>query len=490
MTVYSFPVLARASGSQERSPRLLRITFIVVVLAFFGWFVGPALHGRLNTDDPMNIYYFWSRGPGQLVRNLFLFFTTYQRPMGGLYFSLIYHFFGVNPFAYHAVLTALLLLNTYLAYRFGRLLTGSELTGGLVALITTYQAQMAQTVYLPAFVFDVLCFTFYFLALNYYLAIRSRGARLSWKQAAAFLALYVGALDSKEMAVSLPVIVLLYEAIEHTPAAAGILKWLRREALPSLVAGAMTLVYILGKTYGKETLVRVFPEYTPTFTWERYWESTMRFMRTMFYQPDSGTFFQPWRIVLLAAALVYLAVRTRRRDLLLMSLFVWITPLPITFLPHRGGALLCIPFVGWAVLVAAASVALCGAAVKLPGLRRLPARAVTTVLVAAGIAAFWVKTESVNRRMLPGYRSSGDLTENVFRQVRQIQPSVKPGSRIYVLKGPFADWDMKFIFELTYHDRSVNVTLAEKTPLPPAEVAAMDYVFTWDNGKLVKLKGR
>lgn len=489
MTVSSIPVFARESGSEKRSPRAFQIAFALVVLAFFARFAGPALYGRLNTDDPMNIYYYWSRGPSQLVRNLFLFFTTYQRPLGGVYFNLVYYFFGVNPFPYHVVLTALLLLNTYLTYKFGRLLTGSQLAGGLAALMCTYHAGMPQIVYLPAFVFDVLCFTFYFLALNLYLSVRSRGALLNKKQIAAFLALYVCALDSKEMAVSLPVIVLLYEAIYHTPSAAGAVKWLRREALPALISGAMTLAFMLGKTYGKESLVGLFPAYTPTFTWQRYWESTIRFLKTLFYQPDSGTFFQPWRIVLLAAALVYLAWRLRRKDLLLMAFFVWITPLPITFVPGRGGGLLCIPFVGWALILVIVGLAICGAAVKLPGVRRVPAEAAMGVLVALGIAGFWAKTERANKFTLEGMRVAGELTENVFRQVRQVQPTVKPGSKIYVLKGPFADWDMKFILELTYHDHSVNVWLADKTPLPPAEVAGMDYIFTWEDGKLVKVKG-
>jgi hypothetical protein len=107
--------------------------------------------------------------------------------MGGVYFASLYHFFGVDPFPCHVVTTALLLLNTFLAYRFGRQITGSQLIGGLTALATTYHARMAQTVYLPTFVFDVLCFTFYFLALTYYLSIRARGVLPTWRQTIAFL---------------------------------------------------------------------------------------------------------------------------------------------------------------------------------------------------------------------------------------------------------------------------------------------------------------
>ncbi len=72
---------------------------------------------------------------------------------------------------------------------------------------------MAHLVFLPAFVFDVLCFTFYFAAFTYYLSFRTRGLPLTPMRIVVFLLLYVGALDSKEMAVTLPVMVLLYELI-------------------------------------------------------------------------------------------------------------------------------------------------------------------------------------------------------------------------------------------------------------------------------------
>jgi hypothetical protein len=475
-----------------RNGWIVQIGFAAIVLAYFVWFVGPGLSGRFDNDDPWNIYYYWSRGTGELIRNLFLFFSTYFRPMGGVYFASLYHFFGVSPFPYHVVTTALLLLNTFLAYRFGRQITGSQLAGGLTALATTYHARMAQTVYLPTFVFDVLCFTFYFLALTYYLSIRARGVLPTWKQTIAFLLLYVCALDSKEMAVTLPVIVLLYEVIWHAPAGitvASALKWLKHEALPSLIGGALTAVYILGKAFGPGSLM-TDEEWRPVFTWSRYWGSTSRFVNIILYPKNmEHGFFQRGSILALAAMLLFIAWRSRRKDLLLMWCFLWITPLPITFLAYKEGGRLCIPLVGWMVFLICISLWLCRAVIKLPGLKLIPTRLALGVLVVAGIAAYWAIMEHANRFVLPGIRDPGKLTEEMFRQVREVQPSVKPGSKIYVLKNPFANWSMKFIFELTYHDRSVNVRLAEKQPLPPAEVEQMDYIFTYEDGRLKRLKG-
>jgi len=86
-------VLTRSSGPEERAAqprfRLLYVGFTAIVLLYFVRFVGPGIYGGLNNYDPMNIYSFWIRGPGQLIRNLVLFFTTYGRPMGGVYFGLL-----------------------------------------------------------------------------------------------------------------------------------------------------------------------------------------------------------------------------------------------------------------------------------------------------------------------------------------------------------------------------------------------------------------
>jgi len=411
--------------------------------------------------------------------------------MGGVYFSLLYRFFGLNPFPYHVVLTALLLFNTWLAYRFGRLIAGSQLAGGLVSLVVAYHPEMLHLVYLPAFVYDVLCFTFYFSALNYYIARRASGIRLTKKQIAVFLLLYTGALDSKEMAITLPAMVLLYEAIWHASAPiswANAAEWLKSEALPGLAAGVMTLVCVLGKTFGSDSLVRM-EAYRPVFTWSRYWESTSRFVNTIFYQPIQAPFFNPARVVLLAAVLLFVAWRAKQRHLLLAWFFLWVAPLPITFVPGRGGACLYIPLAGWAVIAASVFVSLAKAAARNAPRLWIPERVALGALAAIGIALFWANTECRGGSVPPGVLKPAALTWSVADQIRAVQPTVKPGARIYVFHDPFGTWDMKFIMELVYHDRSVNVWLGDRVPLLRAEIDRMDYVFTFEEGRLKRLRG-
>ncbi len=473
-------VIAGKTGGAWRLA--LRIAFGALILAYALRFTLPSLEAGFNGDDPMNIHYYWWRGAGQLLRNLPLFFTTYQRPMGGVYFSLLYHFFGLNPLPYHVVLVFLLVLNTFLAYRFGRLISGSELTGGLTALVVAYHARLAPLVYLPAFVFDVLCFTFYFLAFTYYLSRRNGGGRLAWKQTGLFLVLYICALDSKEMAVTLPVMILIYEAIWHPPSGFSFraaARWLRTGALPAMLAGALTALYIVGKFSGSDSLVKV-EGYRPVLSWSRYWESTTRFVNTILYTPNEDLF-GAVGVVLLAAVLFRAARVSGQKHLLLMSFFIWIAPLPVTFLPGRGGANLYIPLAGWAVILVTFFLCLCRAFAR--------SRIGLVALVLLGMWSWWRWTESQDRVAWTGIRKADQLTWSVMQQVRTMMPKVKPGSRIYVVRDPFGDWEMKFIIDLVYRDRSIAVWLENEVPLPREEVRKMDYVLTFEGDRLVRLKG-
>src|SRR5256886_5879542 len=81
--------------------------------------------------------------------------------------------------------------------------------------ILCYHQELANLVFSGSFIYDVLCGFFYFAALTYYVRIREQGVALRAGQLAIFLALYLCALNSKEMAVSLPVIVFIYEVLKY-----------------------------------------------------------------------------------------------------------------------------------------------------------------------------------------------------------------------------------------------------------------------------------
>jgi hypothetical protein len=56
------------------------------------------------------------------------------------------------------------------------------------------------------------------------------------------------------------------------------------------------------------------------------------------------------------------------------------------------------------------------------------------------------------------------------------------------LDDPFHSWDMLFVAELWFRDRSLDIHVARHGPLTPEELSGMDSVFTFHGEKLVELK--
>jgi len=76
----------------------------------------------------------------------------------------------------------------------------------------------------------------------------------------------------------------------------------------------------------------------------------------------------------------------------------------------------------------------------------------------------------------------------VIGQFRALGPQVRPNSRVVFLNDPFVDWDMAFIADLWFRDRSLTIVLHRKTPLTVEEIANAGHVFDWRNGSLVQIR--
>jgi len=88
----------------------------------------------------------------------------------------------------------------------------------------------------------------------------------------------------------------------------------------------------------------------------------------------------------------------------------------------------------------------------------------------------------------PAIPQLGQTTWEVMQQLQALNPRVEPGSRVVFLDDPFGTFDMAFLAELWFRDRSVSVSLNRRAPLSPAEIAAADHVFTFENRKLVQVR--
>src|SRR5262249_16442617 len=153
----------------------------------------------------------------------------------------------------------------WLFYQLATSLSRSAWVALLASLPIAYHAQLGYLAWGGAFIYDVLCWTFYISALLVYVARRRAGKMLGFWTTCLFLLLYIFALDAKEMGVTLPAIVLSYELLFHK----FDLDWRRwmLRLLPVALSGVVTLIFIFGKT-GSGSLTDL-DAYRPVFTFAR-----------------------------------------------------------------------------------------------------------------------------------------------------------------------------------------------------------------------------
>jgi hypothetical protein len=369
---------------------------------------------------------------------------------------------------------ALLLANVYLVYRFARVLGCGEAASFLAALVACYHGGLSFLYYNTSFIYDVLCWFFYLAAFVYYAGIRGSGRRLGVRQTAVFLALCLCALNSKEMAVTMPLALIAYEWFYHK----------RRVWLTAILVALLNLPVLYRVLLGPESLVRI-PEYRPEFSLARVGAFQAASFSDLF---ESWHFFTaPW---VLAVWLVFtvLAWRIRRPVLRFCWWFFVLTPLPIELLPGRTSACLAIPFCGMAVFASVLFVDAAEAVARLAHTPRLQRAAFVSVLtVGAGLWAVHNAQlkESLIRRQMDDL---GQQTWTVIRQLQALNPQVRPHSTVIFLNDPFEEYDMAFIAELSFRQPDLNIRLQRKTPVAPAELAKADYLFSYEKGKLSQVR--
>jgi len=114
-----------------------------------------------------------------------------------------------------------------------------------------------------------------------------------------------------------------------------------------------------------------------------------------------------------------------------------------------------------------------------------------SLIAGAGLLIYalgsWSFKESVVKPQMPAL---GQQTTEVLAEVRAKNPSVPPGATVVFLDDPWhnAGFDMAFIAELWFRDRRTRVLLNQSTPLSPQEIARADAVFTWQEGKLIRVR--
>ena len=466
---------------------------VLLFTAYFLFVARDGLKAPFAADDIQAIYTYWHPSPLRLLVSQFMLWRGYWRPMVGFFYLPIFRVWGLNPAPYHAVLLLLLWIGAYQLYRFARALGSGELAAAAAALVAGYHGGMANLYYNTVYVGDVLCGIFYWAAFAHYARIRATGRLLSGGQAASFLGLYLCALNSKEIAATLPVMLLAYEWLYHGPPPLRwkeLAGWLRGPGWGLCLAGMLNVVYIYGKAFGPYGLMKN-PAYRPVYSWARMVDFQERYLSNIFYQVYR---LDGWATCAIWLAVTYWAWRRRRPILRFCWIYVVVAPLPIEFLIGREQANLYVTLAGWAVLAATLFVDwLPGAARVLSGeplLRRLSQPWWRGLLAAAGLVAVaWGTWRYKETWVVSAIPKLSPLTAEVLAEFRATNPRVGPGAMVVFLDDPWpGGYDMAFIAELWFRDRKAHVYLNRQEPLTPQEIAKADAVFSWIDGKLVEIR--
>ena len=340
-------------------------------------------------------------------------------------------------------------------------------------------------------IYDVLAYAFFWGGFALYVRFRHAGRPLGWGRLALVFGLFVAALDAKEIAVSLPVALGLYELIWHPPAnwkLAELWRWIRQEGRFALIGGFADVAYVAGKRYGPDSLWQEGP-YHPQYSVAAYFQSLSRYVCQLIYKPV--TISSSWQIAGLLAAMLVVAALARRRCLLWGVGFIAVGVLPLAFIPGRGGFAYLVPSVGCAVYACGLS----GWLLEwLTGRRVRLRRAAQVVLFAALviIVARWQRTW-IEMSSHAAHDMQGRFRKYID-QIHALIPAPRKGARILLLSDAEGrdDYDVFFVTRLYYGDPKLDVERMTvwRQHNVHVDLSSYDYVLDWVDNRFVLAGGK
>ena len=461
------------------TPRRSTLAATLVIVIYFLLLAHPNRALYFNRDSVLAIAFLHGYGQVpwgvQLVKALTVFTGEY-RPMAGLYLRTLFAIFGLNPVAFRVAAVLVLLCNLALAARWFRLLSQSGFTAAAAALLFAFHPRLAEIYYADGAIYDVLCLFFFLLALGCYTHIRQDGRVLSTRDLLVVAAFYGAALGSKEMAVTLPAVLILYEGIFHPR-----FRDLRRRGLPILVLALMTALCLVWKVLIPNPMSSnvnqgYAPHYQPSFIAQQYLE---HFRAIFQFDGLSGP--------VLGAALLFallLALVLRDRVMAFGLLFTVLTLAPVCLVREVAGAVIYLPLLGMALYGGSFLSRLCGLLkARAPGSRAPVAVPIVIfgLLAIALYAGQASRAASLSAPYLPEQQALRALAD----AARAASSTLPPGSRILLENAPDepASWMPLFLLRLAYRNPTLWVDLFPQGAAAPIDTSLYRMRIHWDGSQ-------
>jgi hypothetical protein len=442
--------------SERARRRIIIIACGLIILGWYLFFTWKSLFRYFDNDDMMNLYFAWSRPLAEVVR-----------PTGGLFYRVIYGFAGFDPLPFRIVCLVIGALNIALCWWFLRMLSRSHRAAAFAALLIAFHSRLMEVWFRTGVVYDLLCFTFFYLAACLYIRTEKRGSA----RVCAILLCFLAALGSKEVAVALPFVLIGYELLF------GIGSFgMRRLATPAVMI-AIDVPYLWVKTHGASALIHN-PAYRPEYSFARFAENWAIFMQYVFVLDREV---RPVAAILILGAMLVIAVALRSRTLIFAWLLLFLPALPVSFLPYRGGYVLYVSYAGW-VLYAA----VCLVLMEDRLIQRVP-RYRTAISCAAFLIVGWRwgKLNLHDQRADPRawLHESPAQVKTLADSMRLLAPAMPKSSRVMFLNDPFPpdEWTPYFELKLLYRDDGLNIQRAKWLGDRPYRESDYDFVFDYRN---------
>jgi hypothetical protein len=425
---------------------------LAVVLVYFLYFTRFGLFVEFTYDDLMNCYQAWSRSwPDLILDNLFFFrFSPTYRPLPALMYKACFALFDFWMLPMRVVCYGLLAGNVVLIYAVARRMTKSAATGLIAGLLIAYHPRFSFLYQSNGSCYDIFCFFFYFLALYCYLR--------EWK--ALFLISFIAALNSKEMAVSLPVAILCWELLRDPPRR---WKWV-------IITGLMTAVYIVGRVvFPPSGLLHIGGGYGVGISFASYAGHLTRYFNQILF---TGAF-SPGLALGTALTLLGLALLLKDRVMVWAWICFVVGILPVAFIAQRDLDSIYVPMGAFAIYVGQGVYRTLSAA----GLSQKPAAIWICfgVLVLLLCRAYRVPLQTV--RWKEEYAVIRETRENLATAL----PTIPSGARLYFKNEPYPaifPWSSLFLVRLQRRDGSIVVDNLLR--VPNADQSKYDWILDWD----------
>lgn len=441
---------------------------------FFLALAYPGLRAYFTGDDLMNLqkmHGYFSTSPARVALEVANPLSSSYRPMGGLFYRVLYAAAGFHPLPFRCACFALLLANLWIAWRLLLFLSGSREAALLGTLVLSYHAEMYGLYFNTGTVYDILCFTFVALAITVYIRCRRKFGGMAWQGWAGLILLDLLALQSKEMAWTLPAILLLYELLYFWPSRQCRLPV---SLVPALATGLLTLAPLFPRILGRTGLTSS-PLYHPSLSPGYFLTNCAHYWSLVFYASDrigAALMVAMWIAMALAAALF-------RSRAMWFGLLFWIVAIaPVAVIQPRSGYVLYLPMLGLALY----------AGVLASRLRQLVTTGRTSQVCLFGLLAAGLATAHARHRaMYAATVAVQSQTRDLVAQLQRMHPTLARKAHVLFVEDPFADeWLLEFLFRQVYNDSSLWVDSAALHP----HARSYEYVFRYAEGKLEELPPR